>query len=331
MKKLMKYVLVLCVVSMSSLFASAAAPFFLGDLYPDNNSMTDPNNWFKLVGPDWLPFGSVPGLFDEPAAIIHHTVPVTAELCGDTHDFGTLNLGQWGIDGSIKVCDSGVLNAVVMNVHWSDGQTNNSLLTVDNGTVNVETMRVGIPAYAGSGEARVELKSGDINAVTITLGIWGAQEGWIDVYGGTLTVSGAIGLGDGGTVTIYGGVVEILGVEGLSLESFIAGKPVIDLRGGTLILEGDQINAGVSTAYPKFTDWTGVNIMQGFGDAANLIADYNVTNPGKTTITTIPGLYSCETPPAGDVNGDCVTDLVDVAELASGWLQCARMPITECP
>lgn len=40
---------------------------------------------------------------------------------------------------------------------------------------------------------------------------------------------------------------------------------------------------------------------------------------------------TCQTPLAGDTNGDCVVDLADFAVLASEWLQCNLTPVEACP
>ncbi|AQQ72300.1 hypothetical protein SMSP2_02683 [Limihaloglobus sulfuriphilus] len=39
----------------------------------------------------------------------------------------------------------------------------------------------------------------------------------------------------------------------------------------------------------------------------------------------------CIAPPAGDVNGDCVYDMIDIAQTASGWLECGMITQNMCP
>jgi hypothetical protein len=40
--------------------------------------------------------------------------------------------------------------------------------------------------------------------------------------------------------------------------------------------------------------------------------------------------WICQTPPFYDINDDCLTDLVELADLAAKWLDCGRYPATEC-
>ncbi|AQQ72299.1 hypothetical protein SMSP2_02682 [Limihaloglobus sulfuriphilus] len=39
----------------------------------------------------------------------------------------------------------------------------------------------------------------------------------------------------------------------------------------------------------------------------------------------------CIAPPAGDINGDCVYDMLDMAQTASGWLDCGMITQNMCP
>lgn len=50
---------------------------------------------------------------------------------------------------------------------------------------------------------------------------------------------------------------------------------------------------------------------------------------GTWSFTTI--VPTCTSIPVGDINGDCIVDLTDFAELAANWLKCNLTPVTACP
>ena len=45
----------------------------------------------------------------------------------------------------------------------------------------------------------------------------------------------------------------------------------------------------------------------------------------------ISGSASCLYPPANDINGDCLVNLIDFALIAAEWLECGRYPVAGCP
>jgi len=77
---------------------------------------------------------------------------------------------------------------------------------------------------------------------------------------------------DGGTIDI-GAWLE-MGANGL-----------IDITGGTLIIEGDRISDGVERSIMAFID---DGRIAGYGGAGTLNVNYDITNPGKTTLTAVP-------------------------------------------
>ena len=56
------------------------------------------------------------------------------------------------------------------------------------------------------------------------------------------------------------------------------------------------------------------------------------TNPIYTdTSDEVFTISACLNRPSADINGDCVVNLIDLAELASQWLNCGFVPIDLCP
>jgi hypothetical protein len=85
-----------------------------------------------------------------------------------------------------------------------------------------------------------------------------------------------------------------------------------------------------SGKYPQFKI-QGLYTSEGWdfaGETANGEYDYwtiieNVTYPRLS--------WECFNPPAGDVNGDCMQDLLDFVEISRNWLECGKMNPELCP
>lgn len=79
------------------------------------------------------------------------------------------------------------------------------------------------------------------------------------------------------------------------------------------------------------SNWTADDFFKG---AMDDLALYNYAlNPyeiAQLYVDTVPGAAVCPEYPAGDINRDCKADLNDFAELARIWMECGRIPASEC-
>lgn len=133
-------------------------------------------------------------------------------------------------------------------IWWGDGPDSFAIWTMSGGTVNVAN----------------ELELG-----------WGGGAGTLDMTGGTINAGELIvptGSGAFGELFLNGGTVSVVQPGGLEMNA----NGLIDLNGGTLVLEGDDIE--------KVSGYFDAGLITALGGEGILEMDYDVTNPGKTTI-----------------------------------------------
>ena len=111
------------------------------------------------------------------------------------------------------------------------------------------------------------------------------QASFLNINGGDMTVNGNLQIGSvadaegdihKGTVNVYLGTLDVSG----NLDYRAAGDPdvgLIDVSYGTLTVSGDRV--------ADLDDRVASGTLVGFGGAGTLNYDYDVTTPGKTTIT----------------------------------------------
>jgi len=125
-----------------------------------------------------------------------------------------------------------------------------AVMTMSGGTINCENFLVGVEKHE---DATPETKA------------------FLTLAGGTIIVRDELKIGtdDGnGEVHLNGGTI--------SCNSFDIGTGTMDIDGGTLIINGD--------ALAHVFDLVIAGKLTGKGTAQGVKADYNVTNPGKTTV-----------------------------------------------
>lgn len=159
-----------------------------------------------------------------------------------------------------------------------------------------ETLRVG----NGSSTTNVDITGGSLTASGAYIGVDSSSgHGILNVSGGRF-VTGALQVGwDGtGTLNVTGGVVELsddLIVPGLT------GKGTVNLRGGVIRASGLRLTSALGLldvgAGTLILEGDDTETLQTFIDDGWLIAyrgqgvlhvDYDVTNPGYTTVTATP-------------------------------------------
>ncbi len=114
-----------------------------------------------------------------------------------------------------------------------------------------------------------------------------------------------------GQVYLDGGTLEVLDWMSFGDNNPDFGQPGydgtgnIDLTGGALVINGDQrIN---------IENWFETGQISAFNGTGYIKYDYDITNPGKTTVTA----SQC---PTMDFDGDCKVDLKDFALFSDKWL-----------
>jgi len=144
-------------------------------------------------------------------------------------------------------------------IWWGDGMDSYAVWTMSGGTVNV--------------------------ANEFELG-WGGGAGTLTMTGGTINAGEFVvptGSGAFGELYLYGGTVNVTKAGGLEVNV----NGLIDITDGTLILEGDE------TA--KVNDLAAAGLITALGGQGLMQVDYDVRNPGKTTVTAAaaaPGLVA---------------------------------------
>ncbi|MDD5134062.1 MAG: fibronectin type III domain-containing protein, partial [Phycisphaerae bacterium] len=127
--------------------------------------------------------------------------------------------------------------------------------------------------YSASNNGTLTMSGGTINAAS-TLDVGNSGTGTINMTGGTINVSSRFGIallaGSNGDVFLDGGVISC---GSLSISS--AGA--MDITGGTLIVNGD--------ATSTINGYISGGLITAYGGSGTLNVDYNVSNPGQTTVT----------------------------------------------
>ena len=142
------------------------------------------------------------------------------------------------------------------------------------------------------------------------IGLFSPGIGILDIDGGTVNVSGQLGLGwDSGTgyVNITNG--GILNLNTLDGSRAIRGDSVLDIETGKMIINGDRTSI--------ICDYVANGKITAYGGTGRVLYDYNASFPGKTTVRAIEGVE-------GDLDGDYDVDVDDIAVFVGDWLT------TEC-
>jgi len=116
----------------------------------------------------------------------------------------------------------------------------------------------------------------DVVAGDLMVGYEDADGCVVQINGGTVRVAGRLKVGkygSAGKVYVNEGVLEF---DRFSSAGFETGS-LIDIKFGTVIVNGDQLK--------KTEAFIADGILTAFGGAGTVVCDYDVTNPGKTTIT----------------------------------------------
>lgn len=220
----------------------------------------DPNNQWDIArqwDPDGVPLITTKVQFSrDRAECIVRTAAVSGQLVvGDN--------GPDDIVHRLTIIDGGSL--VCGGTAWAAaGYNRNSIVTVEEGGSLDSVRRFGVGLVGGP------------------VGI--PQTSYLNINGGDMTVDGDLQIGTladatrsdhTGIVNVFAGTLYVTG----DLEYRDPGVGFIDIRYGTLTVDDD-----ITTQVADLADNVPPNLTA-FGGAGTLHYDYDVTNPGKTTIT----------------------------------------------
>lgn len=140
-------------------------------------------------------------------------------------------------------------------------------------------------------------------------------------------------------VTNYWWDKDMSATRGYSLTDDNWHQVVVTYDGTTRVIYIDGIQAATDSPAPHNVQ-TSENFLVGKANSLTSMAEFfegalddvKVYNYALAKIevaksyTDIRGGELCAVPPAMDLNGDCVVDLSDVAEIAANWLECGLVP-----
>lgn len=229
------------------------------------------NLWSNTL--NWWPSGGAP--VPDGNAHLDQTLPLLCKINTDTGGITSLDVyvGDWSQPNNMA-------------------DPNVAILDIDNQTLNVtRTMYIGLRETTWR---PVGVKAiGDVNLINgavlnIGTDLWVGSEGvgYLNVRSGNVTIAGTLRCPGGPQPTYSGqrytsgsGIINLYSgtIRANDIYCREADTTQINIAGGTLILNGDKTTAiaGLITA----------GKLSAYGGSGDVLYNYNVTNPGKTTIT----------------------------------------------
>ncbi|MBK1825873.1 glycosyl hydrolase family 28-related protein [Haloferula rosea] len=181
--------------------------------------------------------------------------------------------------GNAATCEINALQDIHHLVMDVDG-SGSELHVLDGGTLTTGDVWSAI-GYSQAGSRLVVQGGGTaVFADHLWIGFNSGANGTLHIDGGTVEVSGQLGLGwEGGTGTITienGGQLKL---DQLHPTRSLSGTSVVDIAEGSIVIQGDR-----STA---ILDYISAGKITGYGGSGTPIYDYDVSHPGMTTIRAI--------------------------------------------
>lgn len=219
-----------------------------GALFTD---VTDNHKWSDPFNWDTL---AVPGGTED--ALFGPDFSITGKyglIDGGTWNTNTVVVGQYLNPNTLLKMTGGVLNTVGRLAVSSAPNSQGGVFELVNGTVNIGA-KFQIGYHTSNPAANVYVKGGDIVA------------------------AGNLFFGKNGTLSITGGTVQAAGINHTSTDKFLG--TVSMETGGTLLLSGNWYNFVNTRLDGRF--------VHSYGAAGSWQLDYDVTNPGFTTLKVVP-------------------------------------------
>ncbi|MBW2098656.1 MAG: hypothetical protein JRG77_07615 [Deltaproteobacteria bacterium] len=232
-------------------------------------------------------------------------VPITAGSLSEVNlDGGTITINnklRLDLGGGTLNMTGGTLN-ITNNLDMDD--VGGGTVNMYGGTINCNNLEMDgvggtVNMYGGTININVDLDMDDYRDT-------GTR--WLNMYGGTIIIGDDLEMGtDGGIVNMYdgtmiikssfkmnivnqGGTFNLIGGTVTVEDDLLMQGGLIDISSGTLTLPGDV----VSTVEGFIANgW-----ITAYGGSGRVMVDYDITNPGQTTLTAI-ALPSCIFPENG--------------------------------
>ena len=209
------------------------------------------------------------GLWNNPANWVEGSVPTR-------RDKATINLA----DSNCQITSE--VNALCLGLTVGD-TTGTCRLVMTGGTLKVGQYAVPSNVAIGSqanGIGAVNVSAGTVD-IEGSLLVGNHGTGTLNVSGGTINVNKAliVAVGKGsGTVNLSGGTINVgAGLINAGLEIKDIGTGLFDIKGGTLIINGD--------ATARVKEYAASGKIKAYSGRGTLNIDYGTTNAGKTTVT----------------------------------------------
>lgn len=286
----------MCLVTVLLTAAFASANTVWNAAIPNDPNADGTANW--NVAANWS--GGLPGLGTEDPPLDPKAVFNVADravcIVDSAVSCQTLSMGDNGATSGnfLKVVDGGSL--ILVKNDWNAiGYSRSATMTVEAG------------GYVEFGRHVLLGRDGDSGT-----GAVGAYPSYLILDGGTVVIKDSLQVGNndadkvdgGGIVQVNSGLLDIR--NNLDMRNQAVSR--VDIRYGTIIINGNRTG--------NLTAWTTgeTPIVTGFGGAGTVVFDYNVTNPGKTTVTAInpmnPSPAYDETIAVSDNPAEALVDLV---------------------
>lgn len=216
-----------------------------------NATGAGPANW--NVAENWTAGVPTADGIGPTKAVFHQSGRAECEVTG-AQGFGQLVQGDNGPGGVIRIRDGGSLTS---GNNWTGIGYNR--------------------------EARMIVETGGVLncASHLWIGHLEPGVGTLDITGGTVHVASQLGLGwSGGTGYVNISQGGVLNLTQFDPTQAIRGASVLDIESGKVVINGDRLS--------EVLDYIAAGRITGYGGAGTPIAEYNISQPGKTTITAIP-------------------------------------------
>ncbi|MCU0857765.1 MAG: glycoside hydrolase family 55 protein, partial [Pontiellaceae bacterium] len=204
----------------------------------------------------------------------------------------TLGVPVWAIPGEIRAdlnvngaaeCQMTTacsINQLSMNVNGTG-----SVLRIKNGgSLTTSNVWSAVGYSQKTNQMIVEAGGSASFGSHLWIGFSSVSVGILDINGGTVNVAGSLGLGfSGGSCAGYVNIRNdgVLSAANMDSTNGIRGDSVVNIESGRLIINGDKSSA--------VANYVAAGKIKGYGGNGSVIYDYNVSNPGKTTVKAIPG------------------------------------------
>lgn len=270
----MRRVILMCLVTVLLTAGFASANTVWNAAIPNDPNADGTANW--NVAANWA--SGLPGLGTEDPPLDPKAVFNVADravcIVDSAVSCQTLAMGDNGTTSGnfLKVVDGGSL--ILVKNDWNAiGYNRSATMTVEAG------------GYVEFGRHVLFGRDGENGTGEV-----GAYPSYLILDGGTVVIKDSLQVGNndadkvdgGGIVKVNSGLLDIR--NNLDMRNQAVSR--VDIRYGTIIINGDRTG--------NLTNWTtgastpgNIPIVTGFGGAGTVVFDYNVTNPGKTTITAV--------------------------------------------